>query len=196
MLLKTNSILIYASDKPLLNEAGDRTALSLPPTTVTSKVTATYQSLIAKFSTSTTDHIRLEFFFFNSTSSAGYWSLENITYLHSAGNTTETVLTPESTIVAPVMFSYHCSSRTVFRASNSNLTFENFQAQPYMEKSTTFGDAYNCELFFTPPIWSGLFVTSILALIMIWGLVMIMDIRTMDQFDDPKGKTVTISVSE
>jgi V-type H+-transporting ATPase S1 subunit len=65
-----------------------------------------------------------------------------------------------------------------------------------MEKAKTFGDAYNCELFFTPPIWSGLFVTSILALIMMWGLVMIMDIRTMDQFDDPKGKTITISVSE
>jgi V-type H+-transporting ATPase S1 subunit len=65
-----------------------------------------------------------------------------------------------------------------------------------MEKTKAFDDAYNCELFFTPPIWSGLFVTSILAFIMMWGLVMIMDIRTMDQFDDPKGKTITISVSE
>jgi V-type H+-transporting ATPase S1 subunit len=196
MLLNTDSILIYASDKPSLNEAGDKKVLLLPPTTVTSKGTSTYQSLIAKFSTSATDYIRLEFFFFNSTSSPGYWSLENITYLHSAGNTTETVLRPESSIVAPVMFSYHCSSKTVFKAINSSLTFENFPAQPYMEKTTAFGDAYNCELFFTPPIWSGLFVTSILALIMIWGLVMIMDIRTMDQFDDPKGKTITISVSE
>jgi V-type H+-transporting ATPase S1 subunit len=65
-----------------------------------------------------------------------------------------------------------------------------------MDKSAAFGDAYNCELFFTPPIWSGIFVTSILALIMIWGLVMIMDIRTMDQFDDPKGKTITVNVAE
>lgn len=196
MLLNTTGILIYASDKPKLNEAGDEKVLSLSPDTVTRKVTATYQSLAAKFSTGATDHIRLEFFFFNSTSSSGYWSLENITVLHSASNTTKTVLIPESSIVAPVMFSYHCSSKTVFRSVNTSLTLENFQAQPYMEKTAAFGDAYNCELFFTPPIWSGLFVTSILALIMIWGLVMIMDIRTMDQFDDPKGKTITICVSE
>ncbi|KDR18876.1 V-type proton ATPase subunit S1 [Zootermopsis nevadensis] len=196
MLLKTDNILIYASDKPLLNEAGDKKVLMLLPDTITNKTTATYQSLTAKFSTSTTNYIRLQFFFYNSTSSPGYWSLENITYMHGAGNTTVTVLRPESSIVAPVMFSYHCSSNTVFKAVNSSLTFENFQVQPYMEKPTTFGDAYNCELFFTPPIWSGLFVTSILALIMIWGLIMIMDIRTMDQFDDPKGKTITISVSE
>jgi hypothetical protein len=31
---------------------------------------------------------------------------------------------------------------------------------------------------------------------MILGLGMIMDIRTMDTFDDPKGKTITINVAE
>jgi V-type H+-transporting ATPase S1 subunit len=84
----------------------------------------------------------------------------------------------------------------VFQATNVTLTLENFQAQPYMDKSAAFGDAYSCVFFFTPPIWSGIFVTSILALIMIWGLVMMMDIRTMDQFDDPKGKTITVNVVE
>lgn len=31
---------------------------------------------------------------------------------------------------------------------------------------------------------------------MIWALTMIIDIRTMDRFDDPKGKTITISSQE
>lgn len=197
MLMNKTSILIYASDKPQVIESDVKKILTLLPDTVKRKESATYQSLRAKFSTSTTDQIILEFFFFNSTSSPGYWSLENVTYyVYSPNHTSNTVLTPESGIVAPVMFSYHCSSKTVFKAVNISLTFQNFQVQPYMEKTKAFDDAYNCELFFTPPIWSGLFVTSILAFIMMWGLVMIMDIRTMDQFDDPKGKTITINVSE
>jgi V-type H+-transporting ATPase S1 subunit len=196
MLLNTSNILIYASDKPQLKESGVSKTLTLLSNTTTRNGGATYQSLSAKFSTMPSDTILMEFFFFNSTSSPGYWSLENITYYYTADHTAKVVLTPESSIVVPVSFSYHCSSKTVFIGINTSLTFENFQAQPYMEEATAFSDAYNCELFFTPPIWSGLFVTSILALIMIWGLVMIMDIRTMDQFDDPKGKTITISVSE
>jgi V-type H+-transporting ATPase S1 subunit len=31
---------------------------------------------------------------------------------------------------------------------------------------------------------------------MIFGLGMIMDIKTMDRFDDPKGKTITITATE
>jgi len=59
-----------------------------------------------------------------------------------------------------------------------------------------FGSAYDCVYFFTAAIWSGIFVFTILAMIMASGLVMIIDIRTMDMFDDPKGKTITINTSE
>jgi V-type H+-transporting ATPase S1 subunit len=70
-----------------------------------------------------------------------------------------------------------------------------FQIQPYIEERR-FGSAYDCVYFFTVPIWSGLFVCGVFSLIMIFGLVMIMDIKTMDRFDDPKGKTITINTSE
>jgi V-type H+-transporting ATPase S1 subunit len=70
-----------------------------------------------------------------------------------------------------------------------------FQIQPYIEERR-FGAAYDCVYFFTVPIWSGLFVCAIFSIIMIFGLVMIMDIKTMDRFDDPKGKTITINTSE
>lgn len=59
-----------------------------------------------------------------------------------------------------------------------------------------FDDPYNCVGFTTIPIWSGLFVTFILLLIMTFGLTMMMDIKTMDRFDDAKGKTITINTSE
>lgn len=31
---------------------------------------------------------------------------------------------------------------------------------------------------------------------MTYGLVFMMDIKTMDRFDDPKGKTITVNVTE
>ena len=70
-----------------------------------------------------------------------------------------------------------------------------FQVQPFIEERR-FGAAYDCVYFFTVPIWSGLFVCAILAIILTSGLLMIMDIKTMDRFDDPKGKTITINTSE
>jgi len=39
-------------------------------------------------------------------------------------------------------------------------------------------------------------VCTILSIILAFGLVMIIDIKTMDMFDDPKGKTITINTSE
>jgi len=70
-----------------------------------------------------------------------------------------------------------------------------FQVQPFLEEKR-FGSAHDCVYFFTAPIWSGIFVCTILSIIMAIGLVMIIDIKTMDQFDDPKGKTITINTSE
>jgi len=70
-----------------------------------------------------------------------------------------------------------------------------FQIQPYLEERR-FGPAYDCVYFFTAAIWSGIFVCAILSIIMAFGLVMIIDIKTMDLFDDPKGKTITINTSE
>jgi len=199
LLFNTSTILIYASSHPNLTVEGVSSNLTLLNRTVTPNEGPTFQSVSAKFtSTSSSEQITLRFYFYNSTSSFGYWSLENVTYTVTGNETRVITLTPESSIIAPVTFSFHCSSPTVFQSENLGvtLTLHNFQAQPFLTKVVAFGDAYSCEMFFTPPIWSGIFVTSILALIMIWGLVMIMDIRTMDQFDDPKGKTITVNVSE
>ena len=65
-----------------------------------------------------------------------------------------------------------------------------------MNNTESFGDAYDCVGFTSIPIWSGLFVTAILLFIITFGLTMMMDIKTMDRFDDPKGKTITVTASE
>ncbi|PSN41978.1 hypothetical protein C0J52_10519 [Blattella germanica] len=191
LAMVTENILIYASTMPILIIQNETISLT-HKTAVTQDIRENFQSLTAKFASNGKAHpVMLNFFFYNSTSTTGYWVLENIT---AQGEDIPTqVFSPESSIVVPQEFSYHCTARTAFTNENGTLSFSNFQAQAYMEQKGTFGDAYNCEMFFTAPIWSGLFVMSILAFIMIWGLVMIMDIRTMDQFDDPKGKTITIS---
>lgn len=84
--------------------------------------------------------------------------------------------------------------------TSSNLYLIPFQAEYFAEaqdeKNIAFHSAYDCVGFTSGPIWSGIFVTFILALIMTFGLCMIMDIKTMDRFDDPKGKTISINVSE
>lgn len=72
------------------------------------------------------------------------------------------------------------------------------QAEVYKDKrqSPKFSVADDAVGFFTIPIWSGIFVSSLFIAIVLGGLSMIFDIKTMDQFDDPKGKTVTINATE
>lgn len=72
------------------------------------------------------------------------------------------------------------------------------QVQPFLpdKLGLRFGDAADTLQYFTPGIWMGIFVMAILSLVFTVGLVMMMDIRTMDRFDDAKGKTITINSAE
>ena len=116
-------------------------------------------------------------------------------YSSDKTNSKEILLRTNNEISVPSNFSYHCSQKTIFRNGSIILNITGIQMQLDATKGK-FSDAYDCVGFTTIPIWTGIFVTAILALIMIWGLTMIMDIRTMDRFDDPKGKTITISAQE
>lgn len=125
--------------------------------------------------------------------------LRTINYEHIGHNSSNLNLTTNTDIVFPSQFSYHCSQKIVFRKNVTTLNITDLQVQVYPtshNEKKVFSDAYDCVGFTTVPIWTGIFVTAILALIMIWALTMIIDIRTMDRFDDPKGKTITISAQE
>lgn len=130
---------------------------------------------------------------------AGYFELKNL----KAGSATFRVL-PE--VQSPTTFSYYCGNKKFYQygtAENSlSLVFQSLQMQaPFNEKVVVgdkfaFGDPWHCVPFVSIPILAGLFVSAILLAILGVGICWLMDINTMDRFDDPKGKTITINASE
>ncbi|KAB7508172.1 V-type proton ATPase subunit S1 [Armadillidium nasatum] len=96
----------------------------------------------------------------------------------------------------PLNKSWACAKKLVFLSSNLTstdetlvkLTINGVQMEAYTHNRTRFSDAWDCVGFFTIPIWMGLFAAMLLTLILIFGMLMLVDIKTMDRFDDPKGK--------
>ncbi|XP_058822853.1 V-type proton ATPase subunit S1 [Topomyia yanbarensis] len=98
-------------------------------------------------------------------------------------------------------FSYRCNSLAyVTGDSKKQIVFDEVQIQPHWGAEdgtfTKFGDAWNCVGFTTPGILTGLFLVAIFIFIGAFGITWMMDIRTMDRYDDPKGKTITVSAAE
>jgi len=189
---------LLATDAPENEEvySGNRTLLYAPTIIVTIGVDSYTlengtsvgdEELIIRFPENIT-----VIFTFENVSSPGYWSLLEVNVTISD----VTHVFKDMKVGAPLQFSYHCSQEVVFVENNNKFNISSdFQVQPYLEERR-FGAAYDCVYFFTAAIWSGLFVCTIFSIIMIFGLVMMMDIKTMDMFDDPKGKTITINTSE
>lgn len=131
----------------------------------------------------------------NIISSAGSWAVVGATV-----NDEPSILF--KSIAAPLGASYHCSPDLYIKAGEKEITgvsINGLQIQPTFKDQTApekFGWAIDCVGFSSAGIWSGLFVTFLLILILTIGISWIMDIRTMDRFDDPKGKTITVNMSE
>merc|ERR1719414_918164 len=107
-------------------------------------------------------------------------------------------------IWAPQYYSYHCTEFRCSLSTGSSVSGLNYTAQvdmkefqiQYQIKNDQFGMANDCVGFFTIPIWMGLFTTLILISILSYGILMLSSINTMDRFDDPKGKTITVPQGE
>ncbi|XP_060881299.1 V-type proton ATPase subunit S1 [Metopolophium dirhodum] len=123
------------------------------------------------------------------------WELKSIEYER---DNSIIQLTPKQQIGAQKGLSYFSAGPVIFSNDSIVLKFnDKFQVQPWLtSESPKFSDPQEQNSFFTPPILAGLFVTAIMLFIVTWGITMIMDIKTMDRFDDPKGKTITINVAE
>lgn len=98
--------------------------------------------------------------------------------------------------------SYGCIE-LILSDARTLIRFEDVQIQPLFHPDEEhkaierFADRANdCTGFFSPAIWGALFVVIILLSIMTVGITMMLDIKTMDRFDDPKGKTITINAQE
>ncbi|XP_011135501.1 uncharacterized protein LOC105180874 [Harpegnathos saltator] len=192
--IKTDRVLLYSSAALSFKVGNSENAISLPSSGATASThTDTNGTLTLTIKFSDIEEIgRLTLEFFFSVKSMGYYMLKKVHYETSS---TSDFLETKLDIYFPYNFSYHCSQNVVFINDMVYLNITNIQVQ-IDSKDATFNDAYDCVGFTSIPIWTGIFVTAILASIMTWALIMIMDIRTMDRFDDPKGKTITISAAE
>lgn len=98
-------------------------------------------------------------------------------------------------------FSYRCNDLRYYTPDMKNeIVLTEVQLQPYWKTEANadfvkFGDAWNCVGFTTPGILTGLFLVFIFIFIGSYGITWMMDIRTMDRFDDPKGKTITVNTA-
>jgi V-type H+-transporting ATPase S1 subunit len=77
------------------------------------------------------------------------------------------------------------------------------QANPYPKDApskskvrATAAAAGETATFFTIPVLSALTVSLLFIVIMTWALENITSIKTMDQFDDPRGKTITVPLTD
>ncbi|XP_029291446.1 V-type proton ATPase subunit S1-like [Cottoperca gobio] len=111
-------------------------------------------------------------------------------------------------VYAPAEYSYRCGSVTNFRwpvlvphsskdpANQWRVSFEDFQIQGFNVTGSDFSYASDCAGFFSPGIWMGLMTSLLMVLVLTYGLHMIMQLRTMDRFDDPKGPAISVPQTE
>ncbi|MCI4387079.1 hypothetical protein PGIGA_G00070020 [Pangasianodon gigas] len=70
------------------------------------------------------------------------------------------------------------------------------QIQGFNVTGREFSYASDCAGFFTPGIWMGLLTSALMVLLLTYGLHMIMQLHTMDRFDDPKGPAISVPQTE
>ncbi|XP_019965738.2 ATPase H+ transporting accessory protein 1a [Paralichthys olivaceus] len=111
-------------------------------------------------------------------------------------------------VYAPAEYSYRCESVTSFRwpllvprsskdpANQWRVSFEDLQIQGFNVTGSEFSYASDCAGFFSPGIWMGLMTSLLMVLVLTYGLHMIMQLHTMDRFDDPKGPAISVPQTE
>lgn len=111
-------------------------------------------------------------------------------------------------IYAPAEYSYRCQSVTNYRwpqlvprnnkdpANQWRVSFQDIQIQGFNVSGRDFSYASDCAGFFSPGIWMGLMTSLLMVLVLTYGLHMIMQLRTMDRFDDPKGPAISVPQTE
>ncbi|NP_001081716.1 ATPase, H+ transporting, lysosomal accessory protein 1, gene 2 S homeolog precursor [Xenopus laevis] len=140
--------------------------------------------------------------------SGRFWFiLSHVEMIH--GQNTAVFLAPQ--VNAPSNYSFHCqyiSSWQTFGSllvSNTSkdlpssrwqLHIADFQIQGFNVTGMAFSYASDCAGFFSPGIWMGLITTLLFVFILTYGLHMVMSLKTMDRFDDPKGPSIAVPQTE
>ncbi|XP_055551449.1 uncharacterized protein LOC129733893 [Wyeomyia smithii] len=193
--------LIYITAAPVLaiNSTDDEYVLN-KHTVATYDARERESKLIVTFKVEDTTKLTLKFRF---EMDSGYWTMPKVdvflidTKSKDGSKSVDTTLEIEGDApYAPIGFSYSCSRQLVFRNGSTVLTLENIQVQPALEGSTKFGSAWDCIGFTTGPIWSGLFITSFMAVGLSIAICAILDIKTPNRFESRTGKQLTFTVQE
>jgi len=112
-------------------------------------------------------------------------------------------------VSAPVGHSFACSEPMLYHVAGGNdtktassasssmiLRLNGVQIQPFMDgEAVNFGPSWDCVGFFSPGIWMGILTSGLAITILAYGMAMITDIKTMDRFDDPKGKPIMLTTA-
>lgn len=138
--------------------------------------------------------------------SARNWSVLEQVVLEYDGQ--RAIFNASGGIYSPAEYSFHCQSvssaqsplllprSATDNATQWTLSFTDFQIQGFNITGEDFSYASDCAGFFTPGIWMGLLTSLLMVFILTYGLHMIMQLRTMDRFDDPKGPAISVPQSE
>ncbi|KAM8933494.1 V-type proton ATPase subunit S1 [Pelodytes ibericus] len=138
--------------------------------------------------------------------SARYWfTLSQVSVEYDSQNAT--YLSPQ--VSAPNPFSFHCQFVSDDPAYGELLLLNNtvktpawrlhmteFQIQAFNVSGMKFSYASDCAGFFSPGIWMGLLTTLLFVFILTYGLHMVLSLKTMDRFDDPKGPSISVPQTE
>lgn len=92
----------------------------------------------------------------------------------------------------PVMWVWNEADATFWTPPSSSRR----QIQGFNVGGGEFSYASDCAGFFSPGIWMGLITSLLMVLVLTYGLHMIMQLRTMDRFDDPKGPAISVPQTE
>ncbi|KTG32599.1 hypothetical protein cypCar_00023776 [Cyprinus carpio] len=138
--------------------------------------------------------------------SARHWFTMDLVHLDYDGK--NATFNGSRYIYAPAEYSYRCESVSSSRypqlsphsdkdnANDWQISFHDFQIQGFNVAGKDFSYASDCASFFTPGIWMGLVTSLLMVLVLTYGLHMIMQLRTMDRFDDPKGPAISVPQTE
>lgn len=143
-------------------------------------------------------------FLFGVTSTKFWYVKEAKLKYNNDSGSTEANMTRSFVSPTPIWQSYSCSRLPPIKTIDKwlkndvpSLTFEAFQMEIFRDTNKTgFGYYNDCTGFFTIGIWMFLICAAILLSILGFGIVMLLGINTMDRYDDPKGKTITVAAGD
>ncbi|KAL3268285.1 hypothetical protein HHI36_007406 [Cryptolaemus montrouzieri] len=125
-----------------------------------------------------------------------YWYLTSVKISDTSFNNDYDLMIDKE-VSASKDFSYHCPGLTSFSDPSNDVYLYLYDMQVQIDaKKEKFDDAFDCIFFTTIPICSGLFVCGLLSIVLLFSLIALGDIKTMDKFDNHKTKQLSITVNE